>query len=189
MSEIPNLKGVNLFLIGMMGAGKSTTAQILAETFDYRFFDTDTLVEQLADQTVDEIFAQSGEATFRALEAQVLAELSSYRQLAVATGGGIVLNPMNWSYLRHGLVVWLNADADTLWSRLKDDCTRPLLKTADPFVTLKDKLEQRTSLYQQADVEVAVPQDSAPEAIAQQVIEAVKLRLRQDEPPSEVCSS
>ena len=147
-----NLKGVNLFLIGMMGSGKTTTGRCLAQTLGYQFFDTDQLIEQLADQTIDEIFAESGEARFRKLETQVLSELSSYRRLVISTGGGIILNKMNWSYLQHGLIVWLDVDVESLWERLQDDHTRPLLQTSNPLETLKTTLNARTSLYEQADV-------------------------------------
>ena len=99
------LKGVNIYLIGMMGVGKTTVAQILAQRLGYRFFDTDTLLEQVAGRTINEIFASEGEAAFRELETKILAELSAYTKIAIATGGGIVLRQQNWSYLHHGLIV------------------------------------------------------------------------------------
>lgn len=177
---IPNLKGVNIVLIGMMGSGKTTTGQILAEQLNYKFFDTDSLIEQLADQSINDIFAQSGETTFRELETKVLSELSSYRQLVIATGGGIVLNPMNWSYLRHGLVVWLNVETDLIWARLQDEQTRPLLKTESPLATLKAKVEEREPLYAQADVEVEITQPLDASIISQQVLDAIQLQLRDE---------
>jgi shikimate kinase len=152
-----DLNGVSLILVGMMGSGKSSIGQHLAQTLGYQFFDTDVVIEQLASKPISQIFAEDGEANFRALETQVLAELSSYRRLVIATGGGIVLNPMNWSYLRHGLVVWLDASADQLWARLQTDQTRPLLATENPRATLEKILEERRSHYAQADVQVAIP--------------------------------
>ena len=89
------LKGINVFLIGMMGAGKTTVGGLLASELGYGFCDTDALIEQIAGKTINEIFAEDGEETFRQLETQVLSELSAYQQLIVATGGGIVLKPQN----------------------------------------------------------------------------------------------
>ncbi len=74
-----NLKGVNLYLIGMMGVGKTTVGRLLAKQLNYRFFDTDALIEQLAGQPITQIFAEAGELEFRRLESQVLAELSAYK--------------------------------------------------------------------------------------------------------------
>lgn len=173
-----NLKGVNLFLIGMMGSGKTTTGHALAQSLDYQFFDTDQLIEQLANQSIDEIFTHSGEATFRAFETQVLSELSSYRRLVISTGGGIVLEQMNWSYLRHGLVVWLDVDAETLWDRLQNDDTRPLLKTSNPGETIKQTLKARTSLYEQADVRVKIPKNTTAEEVIEIVLSTIKPKLR-----------
>ena len=175
-----NLKGVTLFLVGMMGAGKSTTGQALAEKLGYKFFDTDAVIEQLAQQSISEIFQDSGEETFRELETKVLSELSSYRQLVVATGGGIVLKKMNWSYLRHGLVVWLDLSAEDLWERLKDDDSRPLLKTDNPLQTLEDKLEERRELYGQADVHVTIPGDADLETVQSLIWQAIQPHLRKD---------
>ncbi|HEY9847630.1 MAG TPA: shikimate kinase, partial [Candidatus Caenarcaniphilales bacterium] len=127
LSEQPvNLRGVNLYLIGMMGAGKTTIGHLLATELNYHFFDTDALVEQLTGQSVAQLFATLGEPAFRQLESQVLAELAAYKNLVIATGGGVVLTPMNWSYLRHGVVAWLDVPVEQLYRRLKTDSTRPL---------------------------------------------------------------
>jgi shikimate kinase len=95
---IERLQGINIYLIGMMGAGKSSTGIQLAERLGYRFFDTDAVIEAAAGQTIPAIFEHQGEDAFRELETQVLAELSAYQRLVIATGGGIVTRPMNWSY-------------------------------------------------------------------------------------------
>lgn len=168
-----DLNGVSLFLVGMMGAGKSSTGQQLAQTLGYQFFDTDTVIEQLAGKLISQIFAEDGEASFRALETQVLSELSSYRRLVIATGGGIVLSPMNWSYLRHGLVVWLDVSADQLWARLQTDQTRPLLATENPRATLEKCLEERRSHYTQADVQVAIPDAATLEEVVDLILTAI----------------
>lgn len=172
------LKGVNLYLIGMMGAGKSTIGRLLAQEFHYQFFDTDQLIEQLAGCSISTIFAKEGETAFRDLETQVLAELSSRTQLIIATGGGIVVRPHNWSYLHHGLVVWLDVSVELLYHRLRYDTTRPLLKTADPLQQLTNLWRQREQFYAQADVRVPITQEQVPEKIAQQVISQIKTVLR-----------
>lgn len=176
-----NLKGATLFLIGMMGSGKTTTGQMLAQTLNYQFFDTDQLIEKLASQSIREIFNQYGEETFRPLETQVLSELSSYRRLVISTGGGIVLPRMNWSYLRHGLVVWLDVEVETLWERLKNDDTRPLLKTADPFATLQETLEARRQMYEQADVWVKIPSGATAQQVNELVLTSIQPKLRNKE--------
>ncbi|NER06556.1 MAG: shikimate kinase, partial [Okeania sp. SIO3C4] len=108
------LQGVNLYLVGMMGAGKTTVGELLAKDLGYRFLDMDSLISQVAGKSINEIFADRGEAGFRQLETNVLAEVSSYKNLTIATGGGIVINPFNWSYLQHGIVVWLDVPIEVL---------------------------------------------------------------------------
>lgn len=172
------LKGVNLYLIGMMGAGKTTIGQALAEKLGYRFFDTDAVIEQATGRSIRTIFAEEGESAFRQLETQVLSQLSAYTHLAIATGGGIVLERMNWSYLRHGIVVWLDVPVDQLYQRLQDDSTRPLLQAPDPQKTLYTILSQRQHLYEQADVQIAVQPDESIDAIATRTLEAIRGALK-----------
>jgi shikimate kinase len=173
------LKGINLYLIGMMGAGKSTVGRLVAESLGYRFFDTDTLMEQTSRTSIPELFAQLGESKFRDLETQVLAQLSAYTRLAIATGGGIVLRPINWSYLRHGVVVWLDVPLSELEQRLSSDTSRPLLRP-DPAqpIPLAQRLhtvwQQRQHLYAQADVQVMWEPGATPEQIAAQVWQQVQ---------------
>lgn len=182
------LKGVNLYLIGMMGAGKTTVGQVLARLSaadstphsHYHFFDTDALIEQLANQSISQIFATDGEATFRDLETQVLAELSAYTHLVIATGGGIVLRQTNWSYLRHGIVVWLDVPLEQLQHRLTHDATRPLLLEQDPQQKLKTLLEQRHALYAQADLCITVRAEESPDDIADRILQALPRVLKSE---------
>lgn len=175
-----NLKGVNLYLVGMMGAGKSTTGRSLAQQFGYGFVDTDDLITQLTGQTINDIFAQSGEAYFRDIESQVLAGVSAHTKLVVATGGGIVLAPKNWSYLRHGLVVWLDLAPDQLWKRLQADQSRPLLQTSNPQTVLEDLLNKRRPLYRQADVHVLLKAEQSIAAVSQLVVQEVTKVIRSE---------
>ena len=145
-----------------------------------RFCDTDVLIETVANQTISNIFASTGEASFRELESQILSEVSAYTKTIIATGGGIVLKQMNWSYLRHGLIVWLDADVDLLLERLKEDSTRPLLQEVDPEAKLKSLLEERTHLYRQADLHICLKAEQTPEAIAQQIISEIPTVLKEE---------
>ncbi len=165
------LKGINLYLIGMMGAGKSTVGHLLAQRLEYRFFDTDILIERVKQQPITAIFQQEGEASFRALETQVLSQLSAYTRSVIATGGGIVLARHNWSYLQEGLVIWLDVPVSELAQRLQADTTRPLLANGtDLIARLQTLLDQRSHLYAQADLRVAVTPAATPDAIAAQLL-------------------
>ena len=172
------LKSTNLYLIGMMGAGKTTLGQLLAAQLNYRFFDTDAVIEQVTGLPVRDFFAQSGEAEFRKLESQVLAELSPYKRLTIATGGGIVLKLENWGHLRHGIVVWLDVPVEQLQVRLQADDTRPLLQNADLTAKLQTLIEERHALYAQADVRVRYQAEETPEQLTLRAIEQIKQVLK-----------
>ena len=173
------LQGVNLYLIGMMGSGKSAVGRPLAEALGYRFLDADTSVEQVAGKPIPELFASEGEAGFRALEAAVLNQIAAWHSLVVATGGGVVTRPENWGQLHQGIVIWLDAPGALLLERLRADPTpRPLLACPDPAARLAELLQERRPLYAQADLHIL--QDGRPAAaVAQQVIAALPAILRQ----------
>lgn len=166
------LKGVSLYLVGMMGAGKTTVGRELATYLGYRFVDTDAVISQVTGKSITQLFADVGEAAFRQLESQVLAEVSAYTNLVIATGGGIVLRRENWSYLHHGLVVWLDVPVELLYARLAEDTTRPLLQDADPLKKLRVLLDQRQPLYRQADLQITVTNDT-PQQLATRVLEEI----------------
>jgi shikimate kinase len=167
------LEGLNLYLVGMMGSGKSTAGRHLAELLGYRFLDADTSIEQVAGRSIPELFASEGEAGFRALEAAVLNQIASWHSLVVATGGGVVTRPENWGQLHQGVVIWLDAPEALLLERLRSDATpRPLLQTADPAARLTALLAERQPLYAQADLHIV--QDGRPaEEVAAQILEAL----------------
>lgn len=172
------LKGLNLYLIGMMGVGKSTIGHLLAKELHYRFFDTDNLIQDVTQKDINTIFNSAGESTFRQIESQVLAQLSAYTYLVVATGGGIILKRENWSYLHHGFIVWLDAPVELLIARLQNDSTRPLLKDPDPAGKLQTLLAERQPLYAQADLRIPVSEGETPEEIAQRIITEIPTRLK-----------
>lgn len=178
------LEGLNLYLVGMMGSGKSTAGRHLAQQLGYRFLDADTSVEQVAGRPIPEIFATDGEAEFRRLEAAVLNQIASWHSLVVATGGGVVTQPQNWGQLHQGVVIWLDAPKSLLLQRLAADPTpRPLMEAPDPAARLAELLEQRRPLYAQADLHIE--QDGRPaDQVAAQILEALPSVIKQrSEPP------
>ena len=166
------LQGVSVYLIGMMGSGKTTVGRVLAKDLGYRFIDTDETIEAIAKKPITEICQSDGEVAFRELETQVLSQLSVYTRSVISTGGGIITKQINWSYLRDGLVVWLDVDLKILKKRLAEDRTRPL---ADKLESL---LKTRRSLYAQADIAIAIDSDISPEAISTKIIEAIPTVLK-----------
>jgi shikimate kinase len=163
----------------MMGAGKTTVGQILAAQLGYGFVDTDAVIEQLAQKSINQIFAEEGETTFRQIETKVLSEVCAYTRLAIATGGGIVLRRENWGYLHYGLIVWLDVPVEQLYKRLAEDTTRPLLQDPDPIGKLRSLLDERRSLYAEADLHITPNPQDPPDAIAAQVLEAIPSMLKQ----------
>lgn len=171
MSDL--LQGLNVFLIGMMGAGKTTVGLLLAQQLGYSFVDTDVVIEKVAGKTINEIFAEDGEEGFREIEASVLSELAAHTRLTIATGGGIVMQRFNWSYLHQGLIVWLDAPVDVLVNRLQNDTARPLLQKANPAQSLQKLLDQRRSLYAEADLRIPLNASDTPEEIASRIISEI----------------
>ena len=100
------LAGRSLYLVGMMGSGKTSTGRPLAERLGYGFVDADAVIEQAAGCSIPDIFDRDGEASFRSLESQVLSAISQRHSLVVATGGGVVTQPENWGMLHSGIVIW-----------------------------------------------------------------------------------
>ncbi|MEG4394548.1 shikimate kinase [Microcoleus sp. BROC3] len=174
------LRGVNIYLVGMMGAGKTTVGRILARKLKYRFFDTDELIVRVANQSIAEIFEREGEEAFRELETKVLGELSAYKNSVVATGGGIVARSMNWGYLHYGIVVWLDVPVDQLYDRLRSDTARPLLREGQIKSKLQSLLNERERFYTQADVRVCIRVGERPEEVATRAIEEIHKVLKSE---------
>ena len=173
------LKGVNLYLIGMMGVGKTTVGKLIAEEIGYRFIDTDEVIVKAAGKSINEIFAENGEAEFRQLESDVLAQVCAYTKLIVATGGGIVMQQQNWSYLHHGLIIWLDAPVEIILQRLAEDHTRPLLQDADMENKLRSLIEQRQPMYSQADLHITINATETPAEIATRILATIPSILKQ----------
>ena len=177
------LQGLNLYLVGMMGAGKSAVGRPLASALGYRFLDADQAIVQVAGRSIPDLFASDGEAGFRQLETEVLTGIANWHSLVVATGGGVVLKPENWGVMRQGVVIWLDAPEEVLLARLAADPTRrPLLATDDPAARLRELLAQRRPLYAQADLRVGQGEESAAE-VADGVLAALPGILRERPAP------
>jgi shikimate kinase len=160
----------NLALIGFMGAGKSSVGRIAAEQLQFRFVDTDELIEKRMGKTVTQIFAEQGEPAFRQMEQKVIEELAGKQKLVISTGGGVVLNPANLTSLKaHALVVCLWASPQVIWKRVRTQTQRPLLQTPDPLAKIRELLAQREPLYRQADVLVNTG-SRPPKEVVQQVL-------------------
>ena len=148
--------GRNLFLVGMMGAGKTTVGRLLARRLRRRFVDTDHEIERRCGVRIPVIFDIEGEAGFRQRESQVIAELTAAEGIVLATGGGAVLAEESRRCLAsRGAVVYLHARPETLYARVCHDRNRPLLATPDPLGRLRELYAARDPLYRSvADIVV-----------------------------------
>lgn len=156
--DIPTREPVtgNIFLVGLMGAGKTTVGKLLAKRLNKIFIDSDHEIEKRTGVNIPLIFELEGEAGFRSREAAVIQELTVHPGIVLATGGGAVLNPQNRENLRrNGTVIYLRAKVEDLWQRTRHDKNRPLLQTSDPLGKLRELFAQRDPLYREtADIVV-----------------------------------
>jgi len=158
---------VTITLVGMPGSGKTTVGRHLARRLRLPFFDSDHVIEERLGCSIREFFAREGEAAFRDLEQQVIAELAQGPAAVIATGGGAVLREANRHALRAaGRVVYLRASPEELYRRLKHDTSRPLLQVADPLARLREMYAQRDPLYREAaHFLVETPRPSVPRLV------------------------
>lgn len=146
--------GGNIFLVGLMGAGKTSVGKLLARRLGKTFYDCDQEIERATGVRVPVIFEIEGEAGFRVRECRMLHDLAQRSQVVLATGGGAILAAPNRILLKgHGTVVYLCASPQDLWQRTRHDRNRPLLQTSNPLVTLKALYSERDPLYREvADI-------------------------------------
>ncbi len=141
----------NIFLVGMMGAGKTSVGRALAKRLNKVFYDSDHVIEERTGVKIPVIFEIEGEPGFRHRESAVLDELTALDDVVLATGGGAVLAQENRDRLRtRGTVVYLRASVKDLLNRTRHDKNRPLLQTADPRARLNELYEMRDPLYREA---------------------------------------
>jgi shikimate kinase len=137
-----------LFLVGMMGAGKTTVGRQLAKRLGKTFYDADREIEARTGVPVAVVFDIEGEAGFRKREAEVIDQLTTLDDIVLATGGGAVLDPRNRGHLSsRGFVVYLHAHPAVLWQRTRTDKSRPLLQGGDPRARLEALYAVRDPLY------------------------------------------
>ena len=140
----------NIFLVGMMGAGKTTVGRLLASFLEKKFYDSDREIQKRTGVSIPLIFEIEGEAGFRKRETEMLSELLKTGNIVLATGGGAVLSAENREMLkRSGTVIYLRATIDDLWRRTRHDKNRPLLQTQDPRTKLTELYAQRDPLYRE----------------------------------------
>jgi len=169
-----------IYLVGFMGAGKSTIGPLLADRLGYTFIDLDEQIEARAERPIASIF-DTGEDAFRALESTLLREVSDEEAVVIAPGGGALASETNLSFAqRRGVIVYLEVSVDELVRRLADDAAdRPLLYNRDGTPLAEEGLRERIASllaerelrYQQADV--IVDADQPPEAVAEAIVDAL----------------
>lgn len=151
-----HLRGRNIVLIGMMGAGKTSVGRRIATALDLPFIDADAEIELAANLTIAEIFSTYGEDHFRQGEAKVIARLLGDGPRVIATGGGAFMNKDTRAEIgRHAISIWLKAALPLLMERVQRKANRPLLSDADPEAMIKRLLADREPLYATADITIA----------------------------------
>ena len=182
MADTPNPKVhytllKTVVMVGMMGAGKTAVGRALAQRLGVAFLDSDAEIELAANRTVPEIFERDGEAFFRGKETQIIERLLIDKRCILSTGGGAFLSEQNRKNISaQGISVWLNADLELLWNRVRSKDTRPLLRTDDPKATLKKLYDQRVPIYSLADLTVGSAPEYSIEDMVDQVIDALIAR-------------
>ena len=167
------IKGRSIFLIGMMGCGKSQTGLKLAELLKYKYIDLDSLIEKLAKKSINQIFNDEGEDNFRELETNCLKETIKIPSLVISTGGGIVTKSENWGILRQGIIAWIDLDKDIAIERLKNEIEkRPLLQGNNLNDLYMSIFQSRQNLYSQADLRIKVKKENI-EEVAMKIIYAM----------------
>lgn len=163
-------KPKNIFLVGFMGAGKTTVGRIIARRLGWRYCDSDKVIETVAGKPVTEIFSAHGEEHFRRLESETLRSLAGKERQVVATGGGAVMREENMRAMKGGgVTVYLKAPMSVIWERIKHSNTRPLLNVEDPLRAATELLNIRIPYYEAADVTVDT-ESLTPEEAAEEII-------------------
>jgi len=157
----------NIFLVGMMGAGKTTVGRALAKRLNKKFIDSDHEIEARTGASIPLIFEIEGEEHFRQREAEVIRDLTARQNIVLATGGGAILRPENREFLKtRGTVIYLRASVNHILQRTGRDKNRPLLHTADPRKRVEDLLQQREPLYSEiADLIVETGRPNVPSLV------------------------
>jgi len=166
-----------IVMVGMMGAGKTAVGRALAARLGVPFLDSDAEIESAANRTVPEIFERDGEPFFRLKESQVIGRLLDEKCGVLSTGGGAFLAETNRRMIsERGVSIWLDADLNVLWNRVRHKDTRPLLRTADPRATLAEIYAVRVPVYALADLSVVSDGRASIEEMVDRVLTALETR-------------
>ena len=161
-------------LVGMMGSGKSAIGKVVSSILDVPFRDADVEIERAAKLSIPEVFERHGEEFFRDKEDRVIKRLLHEKRCILATGGGAFINEnIRTSIKEHSVSIWLNADVDTLWKRVKHKRSRPLLRTDNPRETLVNIYTDRFKTYSLADIIIDSNEKSSLEEMANLVIKSL----------------
>ena len=152
-----------------MGAGKTTVGMELAKKLNYKLIDTDHSIENDQSKEIKDIFSEDGELFFRNLETLKLKELINVENAIISTGGGIILKDENRSILNNLFTIYLKADFENIFNRIKQDTSRPLLLTDDPYNTAKDIFKSRQSVYESFKIHVRTD-NKTPQQVVEEII-------------------
>lgn len=179
----------NIFLVGLMGAGKTSVGRLLAKRFDKTFYDCDHEIERRTGVKIPVIFDIEGEAGFRARESAVLRELTLLHDIVLATGGGAVVSEENRRALKeNGTVVYLRPSLDDLWQRTRHDRNRPLLQTTDPRAKLEQLFRQRDPLYHEVATLVVDTGSQSLRSLAHQLEQRLREHFRSPARPARIAT-
>jgi len=163
-----------IVLVGLMGAGKTAVGKLVAATLGVPFIDSDEEIEKAANMTIAEIFVRDGEPFFRQKESLVLNRLLDGTPCILSTGGGAYMSADNRDLIaKKGVALWLRADLDLLWDRVKAKDTRPLLQVTNPKEKLAELYKTRTPHYAQADLAVDAERNLSLDAMAKKTVETL----------------
>lgn len=164
-------------MVGMMGAGKTAIGMALAKRLNVPFLDSDAEISKAANMTIAEIFERDGEAFFRDRESEVISRLLDGPPCILSTGGGAYLRPENRQMIsERGAALWLRAELELLWQRVKHKTTRPLLRTNNPRETLAEIQTARDPIYALADLVVDAEFDFSIDEMTDRVVETLSQR-------------
>lgn len=162
----------SIYLTGFMGAGKTTVGKRLGEKLNFPVYDSDEMIIKNEQRSIEEIFQECGESYFRDLETNVLRSLPTQNAI-ITTGGGIVLKKENRDFMKqHGIVIFLYCSPETIFERLKDDDSRPLLK-GNKMKEIESRLKKRLPLYKEAEYTVDTTQLTVDEVV-QKIIQYIQ---------------
>ena len=168
----------NIYLVGPMGAGKTTVGRHLADLLGRDFLDSDHEIERKTGATIPWIFEKEGERGFRSRETIVIDDITSKKNLVVATGGGAVTQEMNREYLKHrGIVIYLYTPVEIQLQRTYRDKNRPLLQVENPEQKLRELLQVRDPLYRNVAHYIIETNQGAARDLAQRILQTIIAEL------------